>query len=97
MSRLALDIDPIAYIRNIFEGKSPDPVQTCVLAEIGGIESIVCNFRSDLKTINERDLQLLNEVVKTHFNVRSDINDQIVKRLLKIKPDHFTSGMECGS
>jgi pyridoxine 5-phosphate synthase len=90
MSRLALDIDPIALIRNILGGNIPDPLQSCVLAEIGGIESIVCYFRSDLKTINERDLQILNEVIKTHFNVRCDIDEQIVKNLLKIIPDMVT-------
>ena len=90
MSRLALDIDPIALIRNIFGGNTPDPLQSCVLAEIGGIESIVCNLRNDLKTINERDVQLLNEVVKTHFNVRCDIDEQTVKKLLKIKPGMVT-------
>ena len=90
MSRLALDIDPIALIRNIFGGETPDPLHSCVLAEIGGIESIVCYFRNDLKTINERDLQLLNEVVKTHFNVRCDIEEQTVKKLLKIKPGMVT-------
>lgn len=90
MSRLALDIDPIALIRNIFGGNTPDPLQSCVLAEIGGIESIVCYFRNDLKTINERDLQILNEVVKTHFNVRSDIDEQTIKKLLKVKPGMVT-------
>ncbi len=90
MSRLALDIDPIALIRNIIGGRTPDPVQSCVLAEIGGVESIVCYFRNDLKTINERDLQILREVAKTHFNVRCDISEQSVKKLLKIKPDMVT-------
>ena len=90
MSRLALNIDPIALIRNIMGGSTPDPVQSCILAEIGGIESIVCYFRNDLKTINERDLQILREVAKTHFNVRCDITEQSVKKLLKIKPDMVT-------
>lgn len=90
MSRLALNVDPIALIRNILGGNTPDPIQSCILAEIGGVESIVCYYRNDLKTINERDLQILREVSKTHFNVRSDINDQVIKKLLKIKPDMLT-------
>jgi len=96
MSRLALDIDPIAIIRNIFGGKLPDPVQACVLAEIGGVESIVCYFRQDLKTVNERDINVLREVVKSHFNVRCDINDQAVKKLLNIKPDMLTFVLQSG-
>ncbi len=51
MSRLALDIDPIAYIRNFFDSSTPDPAHIAVLSEIGGIESIVCYFRDDLKTV----------------------------------------------
>lgn len=90
MSRLALNVDPIALIRNILGGNTPDPVQSCILAEIGGVESIVCYLRNDLKTINERDLQILREVSKTHFNVRCDVNDQIIKKLLKTKPDMVT-------
>lgn len=90
MSRLALDVDPIALIRNIFGSNTPDPLHSCVLAEVGGIESIVCYLRNDLKTVNDRDVQLLNEVVKTHFNVKIDIDEQIVKKLLKIKPGMVT-------
>ncbi len=90
MSRLALDIDPIAIIRNIFGTNTPDPVHSCVLAEIGGVESIVCYFRQDLKTVNERDLRILCEIVKSHLNIRSEIDDQSIKKLLKIKPDMIT-------
>jgi len=90
MSRLALDIDPIALMRNTFGGDTPDPVHACVLAEIGGVESIICYFSQDLKTVNERDLNVLREVVKSHFNVRCDINEQSVKKLLNLKPDMVT-------
>ena len=54
MHRLALDIDPVAYIRNILGGSNPDPIHILVLAELGGAESIVCYYRDDLKTVNER-------------------------------------------
>jgi pyridoxine 5-phosphate synthase len=74
----------------VFGSNIPDPVQSCVLAEIGGAESVVCYFRDDLKTVNERDLRILREVVKTHFNVRCDINEHSVKSLLKLKPDMVT-------
>lgn len=90
MSRLAIDIDPIAIIRNVFGGNIPDPIQSCVLAEIAGVESVVCYFREDLKTVNDRDLRILREIVKTHLNIRSDVNEQSVKSLLKLKPDMVT-------
>ena len=38
MSRLAVNIDPIALIRNSFTKDTPDPAHMVVLAEMGGAE-----------------------------------------------------------
>ena len=64
MSRLAVDIDAIAIIRNVFTENVPDPVHLTVLAELGGAESIVCHLRDDMKSVNDRDVQILKEIVK---------------------------------
>ena len=90
MSRLAVDIDPIAIIRNVFTNDVPDPAHIIVLAELGGAESIVCHLRDDLKSVNDRDVHVLKEVVKTHFNVRCNVGDENVRKLLKINPDMIT-------
>lgn len=90
MARLALDIDSIAVIRNVFGGQTPDPAQIAVLAELGGAESVVCYFRDDLKTVNERDVKVLREIVKSHFNIRCNVNESVVKKLLTIQPDMVT-------
>jgi len=90
MHRLALDIDPVAYIRNILGGKSPDPIHILVLAELGGAESIVCYYRDDLKTVNERDVSLFREVVKTYLNIRTNLTEKNIRNLLTVKPDMIT-------
>lgn len=90
MHRMALDIDPIAYMRNLLDGKNPDPVQALVLAEIGGVESIVCYLRDDLKTTNERDVSLYRQIVKTHLNVRCNLTEENVRKLMRLKPDMIT-------
>ncbi|MEJ2054120.1 MAG: pyridoxine 5'-phosphate synthase [Calditrichaceae bacterium] len=90
MHRLALDIDPVAYIRNIFGGREPDPIHIIVLAELGGAESIVCYYRDDLKTVNERDIKILREVVKTYLNIRTNLTEKNIRNLLTIKPDMVT-------
>jgi pyridoxine 5-phosphate synthase len=90
MHRLALDIDPVAYIRNLMDGKNPDPIHMLVLGELGGAESIVCYLRDDLKTVNERDVTLLREVVKTYLNIRSNITEDNIRKLIGIKPDMIT-------
>jgi len=90
MHRLALDIDPIAYIRSLLDGVVPDPVQAIILAELGGAESIVCYLRDDLKTSNERDISLYRQVIKFHLNVRSNLTEENVRKLMRIKPDMLT-------
>ena len=90
MHRIALDIDPVAYIRNILNDPVPDPVQAVVLAELGGAESIVCYLRDDLKTVSLRDVKLFRQIVKTYLNVRSNLTEENLKTLLQLKPDMVT-------
>ena len=90
MSRLGIDIDPAALIRNIFAKEIPDPAHLCVLGEMGGAESIIGFLREDIRSLTERDVGVLKEIVKTHLNIRTTVNDETVRKLLKIKPDMIT-------
>lgn len=90
MPRFALDIDTIAFMRNMLDGKNPDPVHALVLAELGGAESIVCYLRDDLKTVNETDVQLLKQIVKSYLNVRTNITEETIRSLMRVKPDMIT-------
>ena len=90
MSRLAVNIDPIALIRNSFTKDTPDPAHMVVLAEMGGAESIVCHLREDLRTVNERDVRVMKEISKTHLNVRCNVDPESIRKLLTIKPDMIT-------
>jgi pyridoxine 5-phosphate synthase len=90
MQRFALDIDSVAYIRNLLNGKNPDPVHALVLAELGGAESIVCYLRDDLKTVNDRDVALFRQVIKTYLNVRTNLTEENIRKLMRVKPDMIT-------
>jgi pyridoxine 5-phosphate synthase len=90
MSRIGIDIDPAAIIRNIFAEDIPDPTHLSVLGEMGGAESVVCFLREDKRSVNERDVSVLKEIVKTHLTVRTTITEDTVRKLLKIKPDMIT-------
>ncbi len=90
MHRLAVDIDPVAFIRNRFKDKHPDPIQIVVLAELGGAESIVAYFQDDQKTVKETDLVLLKHIVKSYLNIRCNLTEENIRKLLRIKPDMVT-------
>jgi len=90
MRRLALDIDPIAFVRNTLGQSEPDPVSAIVMAELGGAESIVCYLRDDQLTVKPRDVKLFKEIVKTHLTVRSNLSEETVRSLISLKVDMIT-------
>jgi pyridoxine 5-phosphate synthase len=90
MHRLAVDIDPIAYVRNMFNERYPDPIQSVVLAELGGAESIVAYFQDNQQTVKETDLVLLKHIVKTYLNIRCNLTAETVHKLIRIKPNMVT-------
>ena len=90
MRRIALDIDPIAYIRNIMRSKEPDPISATIMAELGGAESIVCYLRDDHATVKERDIKLFKEIVKTHLTVRVNLTEETIRKLIALKVDMIT-------
>ncbi|MBD3224837.1 MAG: hypothetical protein GF313_08915 [Caldithrix sp.] len=90
MHRLALDIDPFAYVRNLMDEREPDLATAIVLAELGGAESIVGYLRDDLRTCSEKDVNLLRELVKTYLNIRTNITEENIRKLMSIKVDMVT-------
>ncbi|KAA3617421.1 MAG: pyridoxine 5'-phosphate synthase [Calditrichaeota bacterium] len=90
MQRIALDIDPIAFVRNSLGGNEPDPVSSVIMAELGGAESIVCYLRDDQMTVKQRDISLFKEIVKTHLTVRCNLTEEHVRNLIALKVDMIT-------
>lgn len=85
--RLTVNIDHFATLRQARRGKEPDPVLVALLAEQAGAEGIVIHLRGDRRHIQERDLRLLREVVKTKLNLEMAATKEMKKIALRIKPD----------
>jgi pyridoxine 5-phosphate synthase len=90
MQRIALDIDPIAFVRNSLGENEPDPVSSVIMAELGGAESIVCYLRDDKATVKPRDIKLFKELVKTHLTVRCNLTEETIRNLIALKVDMIT-------
>jgi len=90
MHRIALDIDPIAFVKNILNETEPDPLTTIIMAELGGAESIVCYLRDDQATVKLSDIEMFKRVVKTHLTVRCNLTEEIVRNLIGVKVDMIT-------
>lgn len=84
--RLAVNVDHIATIRQARRGVEPDPVAAAILAEVAGASGIIVHLREDRRHIQDRDLRLLREVVKTQLNLEMAATEGMVKIALNVLP-----------
>ncbi len=90
MMRLGVNIDHVATVREARRGKLPDPVAAAIAAEMAGTDGIVCHLREDRRHIKDKDLFLLNELVKTHLNLEMAATDEMVAIATEVIPDMVT-------
>lgn len=90
MARLAVNVDHVATVRQARGIDEPDPVLAAGLAELAGADGIICHLREDRRHINDRDLRLLRQTVKTRLNMEMAAVDEVVEIALEIRPDLVT-------
>ncbi len=90
MPRLSVNIDHVATLRQARRGRQPDPVAAAVITELAGADGIIVHLREDRRHIQERDLELLRQVVKTRLNLEMANTEEIVRIALRVKPDLVT-------
>jgi len=87
VSRLSVNVDHVATVRQARGGKNPDPVTAAVLAELAGADGIIVHLREDRRHIQDRDVEILRRVVKTKLNLEMANTEEIVRIALRVKPD----------
>lgn len=90
MARLGVNIDHVATVRQARGGIEPDPVTAAAIAEMAGADGITIHLREDRRHIQDRDLKLLRQTVKTKLNLEMAATDEMVKIALTVKPDICT-------
>ncbi len=90
MATLGVNIDHIANVRQARKTIEPDPVQFAFLAELGGADSITVHLREDRRHIQDRDLFLLKETIKTQLNLEMAATSEMLSIAKKIKPKYVT-------
>jgi pyridoxine 5-phosphate synthase len=88
--RLAINIDHVATLREARGGVEPDPVAAAAICELAGAEGIVCHLREDRRHINDRDVRLLRETVKTKLDLEMAATEEIIRIALDTLPDLVT-------
>lgn len=90
MPSLGVNIDHIATLRQARRTVEPDPVAAAVLAELAGADGITVHLREDRRHIQDRDVQLLRQTIRTHLNLEMAATPEMVAIALEIQPDYVT-------
>jgi pyridoxine 5-phosphate synthase len=91
MTRLGVNVDHVATVRQARRAAEPDPVAAAVLAILGGADGITIHLREDRRHIQDRDVDRMREAV-THarLNLEMATAEDIVRIAERVRPDEAT-------
>ncbi|MCY4378250.1 MAG: pyridoxine 5'-phosphate synthase [Candidatus Dadabacteria bacterium] len=89
-TRLNVNVDHVATLRQARRGDEPDPVTAATQAELAGASGIVVHLREDRRHIQERDLLLLRQTVRTKLNMEMAVTDEMIEIACETLPDVVT-------
>ncbi|MFM7021605.1 MAG: pyridoxine 5'-phosphate synthase [Flavobacteriales bacterium] len=90
MTRLSVNINKIATLRNSRGGNVPDVIQVAKDCERFGAQGITVHPRPDERHIRYADVYELKKIVKTEFNIEGYPSDDFIKMVLEVKADQVT-------
>jgi pyridoxine 5-phosphate synthase len=85
---LGVNIDHVATLRQARHTRYPDPVEGTYAAEKGGADGITVHLREDRRHIQERDVDIIKQILLTRLNLEMAVTPKMVAYAEKIKPQH---------
>ena len=86
-AKLNVNIDHVATIREARKTIEPSIVTAAVICEQAGANGITVHLRGDRRHIQDRDIEVLRDVVTTYLNVEMAATDEMLEIALRTKPD----------
>ena len=83
---LGLNIDHVATLRQARRGRYPDPVHAALAAEMAGADSITLHLREDRRHIQDQDVRMARELLKTHMNFEMAVTDEMIEFARSVRP-----------
>ncbi len=87
MAILSVNVDHVATLREARKTNEPDPVSAAVLVELAGADGITIHLREDRRHIQDRDLKLMRQIIKTRLNLEMAATEEVIQIALDVKPD----------
>lgn len=86
MIELGVNIDHVATLRQARGTTYPSPVEAAMVAESAGADAITLHLREDRRHIQDRDVEILRDLLATRMNLESAVTDEMIDFALRIKP-----------
>lgn len=90
MTRLSVNLNKIALIRNSRGSNYPDLIEVAKDCERFGAQGITVHPRPDERHCKFSDLQPLKDIVTTEFNIEGFPDDRFLQEIIKVKPHQCT-------
>jgi len=90
VTRLSVNINKAATLRNARGSNNPDLIQFAIDCERFGADGITVHPRQDERHVKKDDVLSLKKVIKTEFNIEGYPSSDFIKLVLKAKPDQVT-------
>ena len=83
---LGVNIDHIATLRQARGTRYPDPIQAALLSEEAGADVITLHLREDRRHIQDRDVDMLNDIIQTRMNLEMAATAEMLEIARRIRP-----------
>jgi pyridoxine 5-phosphate synthase len=83
---LGVNIDHIATLRQARGTRYPDPIQAAIEAEQAGADAITLHLREDRRHIQDRDVEMLSDILQTRMNLEMAVTDEMLAIATRIQP-----------
>lgn len=90
MTRLSVNVNKIATLRNARGGNNPDVEKMAADCEFFGAEGITVHPRPDERHIRYSDVRALKKIVKTEFNIEGYPSESFIDLVLEVRPTQVT-------
>jgi len=86
MKKLGLNIDHVATLRQARGARYPNVLRAALICEEAGADAITLHLREDRRHIQDRDVEVLRDMLQTRMNLECAVTEEMIANALRIKP-----------
>ncbi len=90
MTKLSVNINKIATLRNARGGNTPNVLNAAINCQLFGADGITVHPRPDERHIRYADVMDIKTIITTEFNIEGYPSDKFIALVLSVKPDQVT-------